>query len=444
MGSIYDDETVQQRLKYVLQVKDRDKSISQAATDAGVDWHTMKRWVVWFDEEGVEGLINKPRGRSKPVDDSVKKRIVELKVKRRSRSGRKVRDMIAEETGILLHRQSVWRVLKDAGENRRVKEDYKVYHDFERHHPNSLWQTDIMDAIVIEGVGLVYLVLFIDDHSRYIVGSRFVENREAVHVLRLLWITVEKHGMPSQTYSDQGKQFRSHLGRGYSHYEKVCNRLGIEVIHGTPRYPQGRGKIERLFGFVQDDFIPEHHFTSLDDMNEKFQEWMKWYNEKHEHSSLGGNPPASRYRDFTPRMPVGDLFEMFSEHFTRKVRKNATISFKSNIYPVDPRLIREKVQVRAFGDDVKIYSQSQLLGEYDARINYHEKMLRQTFTRLVREDGHIKFQNVRYQVGSQLAGRKVEIIIIRDQLRAFLSSNRMLVFKLGEGDAVIVRLDSRF
>ncbi len=401
----------------------------------------MKSWIVRFEVDGIKGLVNKSRGNSKPVNEDVISIIVGMKRENPHRSARRVRDILKQNENISLHRQTVWRTLKAAGENKRAKKKVKVFRDFERMHPNSLWQVDFMDAIVIEGIGLVYLVLIIDDHSRKIVGARFVENREAIHMLQLLWHTIERYGIPSQIYSDQGKQFRSHLGRGYSHYEKVCNRLGIGVIHGTPRYPQGRGKIERLFGFIQDDFITEYRFKNLEDMNDKFDNWTKWYGEEHEHSALGGKPPNSRYTDFIPRMPEGDLFEIFSEHFERKVRKNATISFKGNIYPLDPRHIRNYVEVRSFGHIVRIFAQSQLLGEYDSRINYHEKMLRQVHLRLVKKDGQIKFRKNKYLIGKEFVGQRVEIVVIRDQLRAFLSSNKLIIFKIGESDAVVVRLD---
>jgi len=90
---------------------------------------------------------------------------------------------------------------------------------------------------------------------------------------------------------------------------------------------------------------------------------------------------------------------------------------------------------------MRIYSQSILLGEYDSRINYHEKMLRHVHIRLVKRDGRIKFQKKKYLIGKEFIGQKVEIVIIRDQLRAFLSSNKLIIFKLGEDDAVVIRLD---
>lgn len=257
MTSVFDNETVQYRLKYVLEVKHGDKSITQAAEDAGVAWKTMKSWIVRFEVEGIEGLRNKPRGTSKAIDQDTKERIKDLKVENRARSTRKVRDLMNERYGVKLNRQTVWRVLKEAGENKREKVDLKLYRDFERHHPNDLWQIDYMDAMVVEGVGLVYLILIIDDHSRKIIAGEFVSDRTAFRALALLWQAVEKYGIPSQIYSDRGKQFISHIGKGYTHFEHVCKRLVIEPIFGTPGYPEGRGKIERLFGFIQADFLSD-------------------------------------------------------------------------------------------------------------------------------------------------------------------------------------------
>ena len=90
---------------------------------------------------------------------------------------------------------------------------------------------------------------------------------------------------------------------------------------------------------------------------------------------------------------------------------------------------------------MKIYCKLYILEENDSRINYHDKMLSHVQIRLVKKDGKIKFQKKRYLISREFIGQKVEIVIIRDQLRAFLSSNKLIIFKLGEDDAVVVRLD---
>jgi len=62
-----------------------------------------------------------------------------------------------------------------------------------------------------------------------------------------------------------------------------------------------------------------------------------------------------------------------------KEKNNAIISSKKNIYPVDLKYIKDKVEVRSFGNEVNINAQSKLLGEYESIIDIHEKMLKKTF-----------------------------------------------------------------
>lgn len=59
-------------------------------------------------------------------------------------------------------------------------------------------------------------------------------------------------------------------------------------------------------------------------------------------------------------------------------------------------------------------------------------------------DGTIKFCKIQYPVGKELIGHRVEILVSLDQLRAFLDSNKLLIFKLGKSDAVMVKMDRYF
>ena len=127
---------------------------------------------------------------------------------------------MSKNDGIIVNRQTVWRVLKEAGGKKRVKKEMKVYHEFEIQHP------------------------------RHLIGGRFEKYRTALKALSLLWSSVIEKGLPFQICSDRGKQFKSHLSKGLTHFENVCKRLRIEPIFASREHPQGKGKIERLFGFI--------------------------------------------------------------------------------------------------------------------------------------------------------------------------------------------------
>ncbi len=428
MEDVLDDEAVLFRLKAVLSVIDGAKTLSQMSRDIGRTRKTVRKWVRDYEREGIGGLRNKPRGRVKAINSDAKEFIIELKRENRSRSTRKIRDLL-KGYGINVHRQTVWRVLKAAGENRRERKQLKPDKDYEYPGPNDAWHIDIMDGIIVKGVGMVYLHLIEDDNSREIMGGGFYTSREAKHVFKVMKEAFHKNGLPSHMIQDRGTQFRSTFGRGYSQYERILGRLGINSIFITGGHPKSNGKIERLFGFIQDDFLSEYIFTGLDDLNEKFEEWCKWYSKNHEHSSLNGEAPGDRYSRVKKRHVEVDLNDVFCRYHHRKVRKNATVSFKRNVYPVPPGLIGEYVELRVFDGEVRIFKEGRLLGAYDSRIDYLEKMLRRVHGRVVRKDGSIKFQRELYFIGRDYTGEKVEVMKVRDQIRIFLKGNKQIIFK---------------
>jgi hypothetical protein len=110
------------------------------------------------------------------------------------------------------------------------------------------------------------------------------------------------------------------------------------------------------------------------------------------------------------------------------VRKNATVSFKRNVYPVPPRFIGGYVELRVFDGRVRIFREGMLLGSYDSGIDYREKMLRRVHKRVVRKDGGLKFQKELYFIGRDYAGKKVEVIKVRDQIRVFMEGNKQIIF----------------
>ena len=427
MNEIFDDEELILKFKIVVRILDGELNKSQAARQTGRCWNTINTWVKNYEKEGIFGLKNKPRGKSSALEADTRELIVELKRKNRSRSCRKIRDLL-KGYSIKIHRQTVWRVLKDAGENRREKKQLKPDKDYEYPDPNDAWHIDIMDGIVVKDVGMVYLHLIEDDHSREIMRGRFYTSKEAKHILELMKDSFTGNGLPRHMIQDRGTQFRSTFGKGYSQYEQILERLGIDSIFIRAGNAKSNGKIERLFGFVQNDFLSEYIFTDLDDVNMKFEEWCRWYSQNHEHSSLYGESPGERYSHVKKRFAEVDLDDVFCQYHRRKVRKNATVSFRKNVYPVPPEFIGAYVDLRVFDSHVRIFKDGSLLGTYDSGIDYREKMLRRVQRRVVRKDGNLKFQKERYFIGRDYTGERVEVMKIRDQIRVFLKGNKQIIF----------------
>ena len=406
-----------------------DLSVSLAGQQTNLSRTEVRAWVARYKELGIEGLRNRPRGNSLPASTTVEEAVLRLKRERRGRSCRKIRDLLKEQ-GIVLHRQTIYRILRKHGEHRRELRQLKPDHDFEYPEPNDCWQIDIMDGIIVRGLGLVYLHSVIDDHSRDVMGAEWFTGKGAKNVLKVLKDAFEKNGLPKRILADHGTEFKAQLGRGLTQYEQVLHRLGVEAIYASVGKPKAKGKQERFHRFIQEDFLQEYDFTSLEDVNHRWAGWVRWYRTQHEHSSLNGASPGDRYararKRFSP-FPLDDIFALVVE---RKVRQNATVSYRRNPYPVDPRFIGEKVELRVNEDRVRIYSGTVLLGTCDARIDWRERMLRRIYTRQVKQDGTIRFRGKRYRVGVKLARRRLELLRHGRELRIYLPGNKAKTFRL--------------
>jgi putative transposase len=121
---------------------------------------------------------------------------------------------------------------------------------------------------------------------------------------------------------------------------------------GTPYYPQGRGKIERFFQFVQSDFLPElakSDVPTLALLNESLLAWLEVVYHRKLHSETG-QAPLERFRqDDAPNTRSVDPTELrqaFLHRDQRTVTTTATVSFQGNRYRVAAYLRRQKVELR--------------------------------------------------------------------------------------------------
>lgn len=157
---------------------------------------------------------------------------------------------------------------------------------------------------------------------------------------------IRRYGRPLAIYLDLAKVYTS------NQLDTICATLGIQRILGTPYYPEGRGKIERFFEFVQSDFLPELAVSSVEtlpQLNESFLAWLEVVYHRKIHSETG-QAPLERFRqDPAPTTRPADPEELrlaFLHRAERKVKKTATVSFKGNRYTVPAYLRGKQVELR--------------------------------------------------------------------------------------------------
>jgi putative transposase len=306
---------------------------------------TLVRWELHYLERGFDGLKPQPRrdrGQSRAISVATLDRAEKLKREQPRRSSRSITRILSlDKTNPISEERVAPRTLRrhlaqrDATTAQLLnKQRPKPYRRFERNHFGDLWQGDAMDGPWLPDPAdpqrqrQTFLFAFLDDHSRLIPHAQFYWNEQLPHLENCFKRALLRHGRPLAIYVDQGKVYTS------KHLDTICASLGIQRILGTPYYPEGRGKIERFFQFVQSDFLPElqsSSVTTLPELNESLLAWIEVVYHRKLHSETGQAPLERHRQDPTPSTRSIDPEELrsaFLHRDQRKVNKTATFSFR--------------------------------------------------------------------------------------------------------------------
>jgi len=324
---------------------------------------TLARWERIYQERGFDGLKPTPRsdrGDCRAISPETLDRAETLKREQPLRSARSIiRILSLDATNPIPESRIAPRTLRRQLSRRGAtaaqllaEQRPKPYRRFERSHFGDLWQGDAMhgpylpDPVDPDRQRQVFLFAFLDDHTRLVPHAQFYWNEQLPRMEDCFKRAILRYGRPLSVYVDQGSVYKA------DQFNTVCACLGIQRIPGTPYYPEGRGKIERFFQFVQSDFLPElahSSVTALRQLNESLLAWIEVVYHTKLHAETG-QAPLERFRqDSAPTTRPADpeeLRQAFLHRATRKVTKTATFSFHHNRYRVPDYLRGQTVELR--------------------------------------------------------------------------------------------------
>jgi len=238
---------------------------------------------------------------------------------------------------------------------------------FAKPHANDLWQVDTCFGPSVKHKGrnvCAKLIAFIDDASRVICHGQFFASENVDSLMKALQMALYKRGVPRELYTDNGSVYCS------KELIQVCSRLGITLRHAPVRDGASKGKIERFFRTVREQFlILKLDLSSISTLNEQFTHWLEDDYNCNEHSVLR-MAPIDRFAidrhllTFLPADETDD--ELFYVEADRKVLKDNTFSLLSTRYETPVELANKTIQVRYSRrniDRVIVYYRDQRLGE---------------------------------------------------------------------------------
>jgi transposase InsO family protein len=320
---------------------------------------TLDRWIRRYRAGGFDALAPSARHPGTRIDTTTLDLAVALKRENPDRTAAHVARILKASKGWspsettllrLFHRHDLIRP--------PAQGSTAVFGRFEAAVPNERWVGDALHGPKVGG-RKTYLFAFVDDHSRLAVGYRFGFAEDTVRLAAALQPALAARGVPGSCYVDNGSAYVD------AWLLRACGKLGIRLIHSTPHRPQGRGKIERWFRTVRDQFLVElpdttaadltarglTHAAALLELNALFTAWVESPYHHRVHSETEQTPLARwdhgwQAAGHGPVMASADaLTAAFQWAEQRVVTKTATVSLHGNSYEVEPVLVGCKVEL---------------------------------------------------------------------------------------------------
>jgi putative transposase len=234
-------------------------------------------------------------------------------------------------------------------------------------HANELWQADTMFGPPVQRLGKMVqskLIAFIDDASRVICHAQFFFNENIDALITALKAAFYKRGIPKQLYVDNGSIYCS------EEITLICARVGCILRHTPLRDGASKGKIERFFRRLRDQFLSRRlDLSSLDILNKQLTLWIEEEYNASTHSAIGMTPINRfaldmKFIKFLPPHEAND--ELFYAEEKRKVKKDNTFSFK-NVRYEPPADLRNKTITLRFDrsrpDKIIVYYNTHRIGQ---------------------------------------------------------------------------------
>jgi transposase InsO family protein len=367
-------KTIQARIKAVSRMTFTDED----GQPRQFTWRTIQTWYSRYQQHGVTVMENQPR--------SDKGKVRKVTLEDVAAALRKVRSKVHGQTPsrALLYRLCIEEGLLTRSQIaphtfRRIVKHYeplkpeaecsnKIRLAFAKAHANELWQADTLYGpfVPINGSPVqTRLIAFLDDASRVCCHGQFFPAENVDTLIEALRAAFYKRGVPQALYVDNGSIYSS------KEIIPICARVGCLLHHTPVRDGAAKGKVERFFRTVRDQFLARAlDLSSLDALNRQFTPWVEEQYNAQVHSVLGLSPldrfalDRNRVR-FLPPNEAND--ERFFVEEERHVRADNTFSFKSLRFEAPRHLPDRAIHLRFQRSQptarVVVYYKGERLGE---------------------------------------------------------------------------------
>lgn len=329
------------------------------STRRQVSVDTLLEWTLRYRRNGLAALHPTPRqdrGQLRAIPPETAALIERLKRESPSRTGAALFNHLAladpNRQRPDLSPSTLYRFLRARGltERQLLLDKTAAHKKYEAEFANQTWQSDMLFGPWVQRPGggrqQVFLQATLDDASRLIPHAQFYPNQGLDSFLDCLRQAISARGIPTRLYMDNAKIYRS------PQLARIAASIGILIVHTPPYQPEGRGKIERFFRTVREQFLADldpKALLSLDQLNERLWHWLDTVYHRREHASLQTTPLLRWQRDITQVRqlpPATDMRRLFFHRADRLVRRDSTFQLRNRFFEAPPQLAGKKIEAR--------------------------------------------------------------------------------------------------
>ena len=155
--------------------------------------------------------------------------------------------------------------------------------------------------------------------------------------------------------------------------QAFARALGFYFMAHRVNHPDRKGRIERIFAWVERGFLPARSFTDFADLNHQVLQWCEQIANQKPKRSLGMASPEAAYLIEKPHLrPLPAVLPPVYDVLERTVDLMGFVSVHTNRYSVPERLVGQPVTVYLYPGELQIHCRGVLIATHPRLIGRHD------------------------------------------------------------------------
>ena len=224
---------------------------------------------------------------------------------------------------------------------------------------------------------IVWLFSFVLGFSR-LIWARFVLHQDMQAVLRCHIAAFEAiGGVPHEILYDRMKTAVIGEAGGSIVYNRAlidfARHYGFQPRACRPYRAQTKGKVERPYRYIREDFFLARSFRNLDDLNAQLRHWLDMVANPRVHATTQRvvNEVFAEEKGHLKTLPLAPFGSVLK--LERRVSHEGMVSVGGNLYSVPDATRKRIVEVHTLANEVRIFEDGALIATHPVLEGRHQR-----------------------------------------------------------------------